>query len=96
MQEGLKGLYQGVTPNVWGAGSSWGLYFLLYVSYKPGALCLYHNISLKFVPSNLAIMCHIFHAFFPFSYNAIKGYTKEGRQTELSATEHLVSAAQAG
>ncbi|KAJ0000101.1 hypothetical protein NQD34_011943 [Periophthalmus magnuspinnatus] len=58
MQEGLRGLYQGVTPNVWGAGASWGLYF--------------------------------------FFYNAIKGYTKEGRQTELSATEHLVSAAEAG
>uniref|UniRef100_A0A3Q3L2U5 Solute carrier family 25 member 32 n=1 Tax=Labrus bergylta TaxID=56723 RepID=A0A3Q3L2U5_9LABR len=57
-QEGLRGLYQGVTPNVWGAGASWGLYFLF--------------------------------------YNAIKGYIKEGRQTELSATEHLVSAAQAG
>lgn len=57
-QEGLKGLYQGVTPNVWGAGASWGLYF--------------------------------------FFYNAIKGYTKEGRQAELSATEHLVSAAEAG
>ncbi|KAF3840182.1 hypothetical protein F7725_018899 [Dissostichus mawsoni] len=50
-QEGLRGLYQGVTPNIWGAGASWGLYF--------------------------------------FFYNAIKGYTKEGRQTELSATEHL-------
>ncbi|XP_034554616.1 mitochondrial folate transporter/carrier-like [Notolabrus celidotus] len=57
-QEGLRGLYQGVTPNVWGAGASWGLYFLF--------------------------------------YNAIKGYTKEGRQTELTATEHLVSAAEAG
>lgn len=57
-QEGLRGLYQGVTPNIWGAGASWGLYF--------------------------------------FFYNAIKGYTKEGRQTELSATEHLVSAAEAG
>uniref|UniRef100_A0A1A7Y489 Solute carrier family 25 member 32 n=1 Tax=Iconisemion striatum TaxID=60296 RepID=A0A1A7Y489_9TELE len=57
-QEGLRGLYQGVTPNVWGAGASWGLYF--------------------------------------FFYNAIKGYTKEGRQTELSAGEHLVSAAEAG
>lgn len=31
-QEGLRGLYQGVTPNIWGAGASWGLYFLLYVS----------------------------------------------------------------
>ncbi|KAK7886489.1 hypothetical protein WMY93_026110 [Mugilogobius chulae] len=31
-----------------------------------------------------------------FFYNAIKGYAKEGRQTELSATEHLVSAAEAG
>lgn len=30
-QEGLRGLYQGVTPNVWGAGASWGLYFFLYV-----------------------------------------------------------------
>uniref|UniRef100_G3NMC5 Solute carrier family 25 member 32 n=1 Tax=Gasterosteus aculeatus aculeatus TaxID=481459 RepID=G3NMC5_GASAC len=57
-QEGLRGLYQGVTPNIWGAGASWGLYF--------------------------------------FFYNAIKGYAKEGRVTELSATEHLVSAAQAG
>lgn len=33
-QEGLRGLYQGVTPNVWGAGASWGLYFFLYVSHK--------------------------------------------------------------
>ncbi|XP_051920784.1 mitochondrial folate transporter/carrier-like [Hippocampus zosterae] len=56
--EGLRGLYQGVTPNVWGAGASWGLYF--------------------------------------FFYNAIKAYVKEGRHTELSATEHLVSAAEAG
>ena len=27
-QSGVRGLYQGVTPNVWGAGASWGLYFL--------------------------------------------------------------------
>lgn len=27
--DGLRGLYQGVTPNVWGAGLSWGLYFFL-------------------------------------------------------------------
>ncbi|CAD5110839.1 DgyrCDS200 [Dimorphilus gyrociliatus] len=33
-QEGLSGLYKGVTPNVWGAGSSWGLYFLFYNSFK--------------------------------------------------------------
>ncbi|XP_068616438.1 solute carrier family 25 member 32b isoform X2 [Brachionichthys hirsutus] len=57
-QEGLRGLYQGVTPNVWGAGASWGFYFLF--------------------------------------YNAIKGYAKEGRQTELAPTEHLVAAAEAG
>lgn len=57
-QEGIRGLYQGVTPNIWGAGASWGLYF--------------------------------------FFYNAIKAYTKEGRQTELTATEHLLSAAEAG
>ncbi|XP_062394845.1 solute carrier family 25 member 32-like [Sardina pilchardus] len=57
-QEGLRGLYQGVTPNIWGAGASWGLYF--------------------------------------FFYNAIKAYAKEGRESELSATEHMLSAAQAG
>jgi hypothetical protein len=27
--EGVKGLYRGVTPNVWGSGSAWGFYFLL-------------------------------------------------------------------
>lgn len=26
---GFVGLYQGVTPNVWGTGASWGLYFFL-------------------------------------------------------------------
>jgi len=30
-QEGARGLYRGVTPNVWGSGSAWGFYFLLYV-----------------------------------------------------------------
>ncbi|XP_076864481.1 solute carrier family 25 member 32a isoform X1 [Brachyhypopomus gauderio] len=56
--EGVRGLYQGVTPNIWGAGASWGLYFLF--------------------------------------YNAIKAYIQESRQSELSAAEHLVSAAEAG
>ncbi|KAI1901934.1 hypothetical protein AGOR_G00039530 [Albula goreensis] len=56
--EGIRGLYQGVTPNIWGTGASWGLYF--------------------------------------FFYNAIKAFNQEGRQSELSAAEHLVSAAQAG
>ncbi|XP_030756717.1 mitochondrial folate transporter/carrier-like [Sitophilus oryzae] len=32
--EGFRGLYRGVTPNVWGAGASWGLYFLFYNSIK--------------------------------------------------------------
>lgn len=31
---GFTGLYQGVTPNVWGAGVSWGLYFFFYNSIK--------------------------------------------------------------
>ncbi|CAH2285735.1 mitochondrial folate transporter carrier [Pelobates cultripes] len=57
-REGLRGLYQGVTPNMWGAGASWGLYFLF--------------------------------------YNTIKAYKKEGRVENLSATEHLLSAAGAG
>ncbi|XP_015272466.1 PREDICTED: mitochondrial folate transporter/carrier [Gekko japonicus] len=56
--EGLRGLYQGVTPNMWGAGASWGLYF--------------------------------------FFYNAIKAYKTEDRQESLGASEHLVSAAEAG
>ncbi|XP_054265797.1 mitochondrial folate transporter/carrier-like isoform X1 [Macrosteles quadrilineatus] len=33
-QEGLRGLYKGVTPNVWGSGSAWGFYFLFYNSIK--------------------------------------------------------------
>lgn len=33
-QEGIQGLYRGVTPNAWGAASSWGLYFLFYNSIK--------------------------------------------------------------
>ncbi|KAK8751745.1 hypothetical protein OTU49_010094 [Cherax quadricarinatus] len=32
--EGIRGLYRGVTPNVWGAGSAWGLYFLFYNTIK--------------------------------------------------------------
>lgn len=39
--------------------------------------------------------CTMTHCFI-HSYNAIKAYVKEGRHTELSATEHLVSAAEAG
>ncbi|CAH0559471.1 unnamed protein product [Brassicogethes aeneus] len=31
-EEGLRGLYKGVVPNCWGAGASWGLYFLFYNS----------------------------------------------------------------
>ncbi|XP_055853656.1 mitochondrial folate transporter/carrier [Episyrphus balteatus] len=33
-QEGFRGLYKGVTPNVWGSGSAWGFYFLFYNSIK--------------------------------------------------------------
>ncbi|XP_060516409.1 mitochondrial folate transporter/carrier [Cylas formicarius] len=33
-QEGVKGLYKGVAPNVWGSGSAWGFYFLFYNSIK--------------------------------------------------------------
>lgn len=33
-QEGVKGLYKGVAPNVWGSGSGWGCYFLFYNSIK--------------------------------------------------------------
>lgn len=30
-QQGWKGLYRGLGPNIAGNASSWGLYFLLYV-----------------------------------------------------------------
>ncbi|KAH7972317.1 mitochondrial folate transporter/carrier [Rhipicephalus sanguineus] len=33
-EEGIRGLYRGVAPNCWGAGTSWGLYFLFYNSIK--------------------------------------------------------------
>ncbi|XP_075585469.1 solute carrier family 25 member 32 isoform X2 [Dermatophagoides farinae] len=33
-QEGVRGFYRGVTPNCWGAGTSWGLYFLFYNAIK--------------------------------------------------------------
>jgi len=33
-EEGVKGLYRGVTPNVWGAGTSWGFYFFFYNGLK--------------------------------------------------------------
>lgn len=33
-EEGVRGLYRGVVPNVVGAGSSWGLYFLFYNAIK--------------------------------------------------------------
>ncbi|KAK6619693.1 hypothetical protein RUM43_012450 [Polyplax serrata] len=33
-EEGIRGLYKGVTANIWGSGSSWGLYFLYYNSLK--------------------------------------------------------------
>lgn len=33
-QEGFRGLYKGVTPNLWGSGASWGFYFLFYNTIK--------------------------------------------------------------
>lgn len=34
MQEGFRGLYKGVLPNICGAGSAWGLYFFFYNAIK--------------------------------------------------------------
>ncbi|XP_052899080.1 mitochondrial folate transporter/carrier isoform X2 [Anopheles moucheti] len=33
-QEGFRGLYKGVTPNMWGSGSAWGFYFMFYNTIK--------------------------------------------------------------
>ncbi|XP_060078702.1 mitochondrial folate transporter/carrier-like [Ylistrum balloti] len=33
-KDGVTGMYRGVVPNVWGAGTSWGLYFFFYNSIK--------------------------------------------------------------
>ncbi|XP_074656301.1 solute carrier family 25 member 32-like [Tubulanus polymorphus] len=30
VKDGVRGLYAGVVPNVWGAGSAWGFYFFFY------------------------------------------------------------------
>ncbi|KAG9355763.1 hypothetical protein JZ751_000603 [Albula glossodonta] len=38
--EGIRGLYQGVTPNIWGTGASWGLYFFLGADTVPDKPCL--------------------------------------------------------
>ncbi|XP_063911758.1 solute carrier family 25 member 32-like [Zophobas morio] len=46
-KEGLRGLYRGVTPNVWGAGSSWGLYFLFYTTIKTWVQGGNANVPLK-------------------------------------------------
>jgi len=32
--EGVRGLYRGVTPNLWGAGCAWGSYFFFYNAIK--------------------------------------------------------------
>ncbi|XP_063220382.1 solute carrier family 25 member 32 [Bacillus rossius redtenbacheri] len=33
-EEGARGLYRGVAPNVWGSGCAWGIYFLFYNTIK--------------------------------------------------------------
>lgn len=33
-EEGVRGLYRGVVPNCWGAGTAWGFYFLFYNAIK--------------------------------------------------------------
>ncbi|XP_054721082.1 mitochondrial folate transporter/carrier-like isoform X2 [Uloborus diversus] len=33
-EEGIRGLYKGVTPNCWGASLAWGFYFLFYNAIK--------------------------------------------------------------
>ncbi|XP_065183787.1 solute carrier family 25 member 32-like [Sycon ciliatum] len=33
-EDGFKGLYKGVSPNMWGAGAAWGLYFFFYNTMK--------------------------------------------------------------
>ncbi|VDM41589.1 unnamed protein product [Toxocara canis] len=42
--EGLRGLYQGLTPNLTGAALAWGLYFDFYYVIK--AKCAKHHISI--------------------------------------------------
>lgn len=52
-QEGIRGLYRGVTPNLWGAGSSWGLYFLFYNAIK---VRLQHGDRNKVLSPNLHLL----------------------------------------
>jgi hypothetical protein len=44
-QEGARGLYRGVTPNIWGSGSAWGFYFLLYVPLITFIECFLENYT---------------------------------------------------
>lgn len=44
---GMRGLYQGVTPNVWGSGASWGLYFLFYNALKQRMLDTHKTRTLE-------------------------------------------------
>jgi hypothetical protein len=44
-QEGARGLYRGVTPNIWGSGSAWGFYFLLYVPFVTFIVCFYDSCT---------------------------------------------------
>lgn len=47
-EEGYLGLYKGVSPNMWGAGAAWGLYFFFYSAMK--AYCQEGDASRPFGP----------------------------------------------
>lgn len=60
-EQGWKGLYRGVAPNIAGNASSWGLYFLLFVLVRT------RNVSRRSSPVLLATTC---------SRNAPRGTTQ--------------------
>ncbi|KAI0978157.1 hypothetical protein GJ496_007544 [Pomphorhynchus laevis] len=63
-ESGIRGLYQGVTPNIWGSGASWGIYFFLYAALKSMQIGRFTNtddLSSKVV--HLPAYVHLLNAF---------------------------------
>ena len=91
--EGWRGLYRGLSPNIAGNASSWGLYFLLYVFFflaSRAHVASGCRFSLRFF-SPLGARCLL-----ASSYNQLKRRaTVESPDKPLSASQYLLYSAEA-